>query len=86
MKYGYFNYNPVGPSIFFYTDDNGTPKEMQFNLEDPARLVEAVSGILDATNIDHVLCNNAGLELSDAIKTYMLKKYSDKQVEFEINK
>lgn len=85
MKYRYFNYDPVGPSIFFYTAEDGSPKEINFNIEDPEHLVEAVSAIINSTNIDHVLCNQAGLGLSDSIKSYLMTQYNARSCEFELN-
>ena len=85
MKYGYFNYDPVGPSIFFYLNDDGQPRETHFNIDDPERLVEAISACISGGHIDHVLCNQAGLGLSDSIKNYLMTQYAYGEVIFELN-
>ena len=86
MKYGYFNYDPIGPSIFFYTDNDGNPKEMHFNIESTERLIEAISGIISAAGIDHVLANAPGLGLSSAIKNYLSTNFNYQVCDFELNK
>ena len=86
MKYGYFGYDPVGPSTFFYTDDNGQPKETTFNIEDTERLIEAISGIIQASGVDHVLTNPAGLGLGNAINGYLGTNFGYKPCTFELNK
>ena len=85
MKYGYFNYDPVGPSVFFYTDDAGQPREMNLNIESIERLIEAVSGFIQAAGINHVLANAAGLGLSSAINQYLSTNFNYNTVEFELN-
>ena len=85
MKYGYFNYDPVGPSIFFYMNDDGQPRETQFHIAEPERLVEAISAAIQGGHIDHVLCNETGLGLAPAIKNYLMSQFSYEDVEFELN-
>ncbi len=86
MKYACFHYDPIGPSTFFYTDDQGQPRETQFNITEPANLVEAVSAAIQFGNIDHVTCNEPGLGLSSAIKQYLLTHFNQYNCEFELNK
>lgn len=86
MRYGCFNYDPVGPSLFFYVSEDGQPRETQFHIDDPARLVEAVSACIQGGNIDHVLCNPAGLGLSDAIKNHLTTQFAYGDITFELNK
>lgn len=85
MKYGYFNYDPVGPSVFFYLDDNGQPRETQFHIAEPERLVEAISATISGGNIDHVLCNVAGLGLADSIMNHLSTQFNYGTCTFEIN-
>ena len=85
MKYGYFNYDPVGPSIFFYLDDSVQPRETQFHITDPERLVEAISATIQGGNIDHVLCNATGLGLADAILNHLSTQFNYGTCTFEIN-
>ena len=86
MKYGYFNYDPVGPSVFFYMDDEGNPRETNFHISDPDRLVEAISAAISTAGIDHVLCNMPGLGLADAITNHLATQFGYNNCVFEINK
>ena len=86
MRYGCFHYDPVGPSNFFYTDEKGLPRDTQFTIDDPAHLVEAVSAVIQGADIDHVVCNAAGLQLSSAINTYLKTKFAYRDCVFELNK
>ena len=85
LKYGYFNYDPVGPSVFFYVDENGQPKETQFHIAEPEKLIEAVSACINAGHIDHVLCNYAGLGLSDSLQNYLMNQFNYNEITFELN-
>jgi len=85
LKYGYFNYDPVGPSIFFYTDDAGQPREMNLNIDTVERLIEAVSGLISGAGIDHVVANAAGMGLSGPINQYLSTSFNYNNVEFEMN-
>ena len=66
--------------------EDGQPRETQFHIDDPERLVEAVSGCIQGGNIDHVLCNKAGLGLADSIKNYLMTQYAYNDITFELNK
>jgi hypothetical protein len=85
LKYGYFNYDPVGPSVFFYLDDNGQPRETQFHIAEPERLIEAISATISGGHIDHVLCNASGLGLADAISNHLSTQFEYNNCVFEIN-
>lgn len=86
MKYAYFNYDPVGPSIFFYTDDEGTPKETHFNIDDTDRLVEAISASIQTSGADHLVCNSAAIGLKDSINKYLAGMYGyTNPLVFELN-
>ena len=85
MRYGCFNYDPVGTSLFFYVAEDGQPRETQFHIDDPERLVEAVAACIQSGNIDHVLCNPSGLGLGDTIKNYLMSQFSYGNVTFELN-
>lgn len=85
MKYGYFNYDPVGPSVFFYLDDNGQPRETHYNIADLNNLIEAISASIECGHIDHVLCNVAGLGLADAINQNLSTQFNNHTCVFEIN-
>jgi len=83
LRYACFHYDPVGPSTFFYTDDNGQPREMTFHIDEPANLVEAVSTAIQVGKVDHVTCNEPGLGLAPAIKQYLLTNFNQYKCEFE---
>ena len=85
MKYGYFNYDLVGPSVFFYVDDNGQPRETHFHIGEIEKLVEAVSATITGGNIDHVLCNVPGLGLADSINNHLSTQFSYNNCIFELN-
>ncbi len=66
-------------------DAHGQPRETQFHIEDPAHLIEAVSACIQGGDIDHILCNSAGLELSDSIMNHLMNQFNYKEVTFELN-
>ena len=59
---------------------------MHFNIESTERLIEAISGIISAAGIDHVLANAPGLGLSSAIKNYLSTNFNYQVCDFELNK
>lgn len=59
---------------------------MHLNIEDTERLIEAISGVISAAGIDHVVANASGLGLSTAIKNYLSTNFNYQTCEFELNK
>jgi len=49
------------------------------------KLIEAISACINSGHIDHVLCNYAGLGLSDSIQEYLMHQFNYGEITFELN-
>lgn len=86
MNKAYFEYNPVGPSIFATPDENGGMDTTYLSIQDPQSLVEAIGSFVSVKKINRLLCNKAGLPLGANIKQYLVNHYNYTACEILENK
>ena len=82
MINAYFDYAPVGESIFVLELPEEEPRETNLHIQDPASLIEAVTTFIQVNGVDHLYCNAPAMCLVDKMKEYLQTKYNYTKCEF----
>lgn len=83
MITAYFDYNPVGPSLYVLEEDGKEPRETTISMPDGHAMVEAICGFMAQEGVQMLYCNKAGMGLAPAIKQYVLKEYNNTTLNIE---
>ena len=83
MTRAYFDYNPVGPSLYVLEEDGHKLKETTIETPTGDTMVEAVCGFMLQEGVETLYCNKTAMGLAPAIKEYVLKEYGNHTLNIE---
>jgi len=83
LTQAYFDYNPVGESLYVLVEEGKQPKETTISTQNATTMIEAICGFMAQEGVEHLYCNAAAMGLASAIKQYVLTEYNNNTLTIE---
>ena len=77
MTQAFFDYNPVGPSLFMIQEEGQEPHETTISAPDGNSIIESICGLMADVGVEKLYCDKNAMELAPSIKQYILRQYNN---------
>jgi len=84
-KCGYLDFTVINPTLFTFTDDEGTTRHYEFDPQEPKDTIETVGTLIQQFGLTKVICNKIGYGICGSISQYLKTKYNNNKCLFELN-